>query len=488
VAAGLDFFTTPAKKNEMAVKPLWPEFVYKPHQTIGIEWMLERETQMPAGGIVCDEMGLGKTIEMLGLIKSSVKKVSHNLILAPVAVLNQWADASKKAAMTVYRPKITQKHVSWELDGSNRFLAHKVYLIGYEAGRSRHDLLTAFPWDRVICDEAHRLASGNTSFTLVNGLVSKARWLLTATPIVNGLDDLTHLFELLGLDEPKLITHDYEKLSKAVNTYVLARSMDQLRASIVDAPPAPEIQTQSLAFDTAEEGEFYKGISGVIVKKWKAVEADGAGALKKLQLFMKLRQLSLHPQVYIDARKKALGSKYSREDWNGSSTKFEAIRSTIEGQIGNSGAPHKWIIFCHFHPEMQLLESMLKAQLWCRSVSIYSGVLNHKERAAMIEKTHLPLPSSKQTDVLLVQLQSGGTGLNLQHFDRIIFTGPWWTSALMEQAIGRAVRIGQKEIVKVYNFVLQEEEAINIDRVMRAKAEEKGSLCRQVLELATRSC
>jgi hypothetical protein len=42
--------------------------------------------------------------------------------------------------------------------------------------------------------------------------------------------------------------------------------------------------------------------------------------------------------------------------------------------------------------------------------------------------------------------------------------------------------------VKVYNFVLQEEEAINIDRVMRAKAEEKGSLCRQVLELATRSC
>jgi SNF2 family DNA or RNA helicase len=115
-------------------------------------------------------------------------------------------------------------------------------------------------------------------------------------------------------------------------------------------------------------------------------------------------------------------------------------------------------------------------------------MLNAKEREAMLKKTLVPLPSSKQTDVILIQLQSGGTGLNLQHFDRIIFTGPWWTSALMEQAIGRAVRIGQKEIVKVYNFVLQEEEAINIDRVMRAKAEEKGSLCRQVLELATRSC
>lgn len=469
------------------IKSLWTDFSYKPHQTIGIEWMLERETQLPAGGIVCDEMGLGKTIEMLGLIKSGGPN-THNLIFAPVAVLNQWADTAKKASISVYRPKVTAKHVSWEIEGSNRFLAPKIYLIGYEAGRSRHELLTAFPWDRVICDEAHRLASGNSSFMLVNNLVSKARWMLSATPIVNGLDDLSHLFELIGIDTPKAVTQDYDKLSAAVKKYVLARSMDQLRSSIPDAPPKPEIETQSLPFYTNEESEFYKGISGVIVKKWKAVEADGAGALQKLQLFMKLRQLSLHPQVYINARKKALGSKYTREDWNGSSTKFEAIKTLIENQINNVGAPHKWIVFCHFHPEMELLESMFKAQMWCRNVSIYSGTLNHKERQAMIEKTHIPLPSSKQTDVLLVQLQSGGTGLNLQHFDRIIFTGPWWTSALMEQAIGRAVRIGQKEVVKVYNFVLQEEEAINIDKVMREKAEMKGSLCRQVLELATRSC
>lgn len=471
----------------LSVKPLWTDFSYKPHQVVGIEWMLERETMVPAGGIVCDEMGLGKTIEMLGLIKSSAKK-SHNLILAPVAVLNQWADTAAKANINVYRPKITAKHVSWEIDGPNRFLAPKIYIIGYESARSKHELLTAFAWDRIICDEAHRLASGNSYFTLVNSLVSKAHWLLSATPIVNNIDDLTHLFELVGIDQPKVVTHDFEKLSATVKKYVLARSMDQLRASIPDAPPKAEIETQTLAFDTTEEGEFYKGISGVIVKKWKAVEADGAGALMKLQLFMKLRQLSLHPQVYINARKKALGSKYTREDWAGSSTKFEAIKGTIEKQINNAGAPHKWIIFCHFHEEMELLESTLKAELWCRNVSVYSGVLNAKEREAMLKKTHLPLPSSKQTDILLVQLQSGGTGLNLQHFDRIIFTGPWWTSALMEQAIGRAVRIGQKEIVKVYNFVLQEEEAINIDKVMRAKAEAKGSLCRQVLELATRSC
>ena len=468
-------------------KPLWNDFTYKPHQIVGINWMLQRETQMPAGGIVCDEMGLGKTIEMLGLIKSSPIIGSDSLILAPVAVLNQWADTARRSNINVFRPKVTPKHVYWEIEGINRFRAPKIYLIGYEAARIRHELLTAFPWDRVICDEAHRLVSGNTSFTLVNNLVSKARWLLSATPIVNGIEDLTHLFELLGIDEPKMVTGDFNKLAKAVKTYVLARSMEQLRNSIPDAPPAPIIETKSLPFYTPDEGEFYKGISGGIVRKWKALEADGAGALQQIQLFMKLRQLSLHPQVYISARKKALGSKYTREDWNGTSTKFEAIRETIEGQIGDPVA-HKWIVFCHFHPEMQLLESMFKAQQWCRNVFIYSGGLNNKERAATIEKTFAPLPSSKQTDILLVQLQSGGTGLNLQHFDRIIFTGPWWTSALMEQAIGRAVRIGQKETVKVYNFVLDEEETINIDKKMNEKAQEKGTLCRQVLELATRDC
>jgi hypothetical protein len=41
-------------------------------------------------------------------------------------------------------------------------------------------------------------------------------------------------------------------------------------------------------------------------------------------------------------------------------------------------------------------------------------------------------------------------------------------------------------VVEVYHLVLEEEEAINIDAVMREKAESKGSLCRAVLEAACR--
>jgi SNF2 family DNA or RNA helicase len=113
--------------------------------------------------------------------------------------------------------------------------------------------------------------------------------------------------------------------------------------------------------------------------------------------------------------------------------------------------------------------------------------MSHNERTNVLEATKDPLPEgSLQSDVLMIQLQSGGVGLNLQHFNRIIFSGPWWTSALMEQAIGRAVRIGQRDVVKVYHLRLKEEENINIDKVMMEKASEKGDLCKTVLKLASR--
>jgi SNF2 family DNA or RNA helicase len=261
--------------------------------------------------------------------------------------------------------------------------------------------------------------------------------------------------------------------------------MEDLRASIPDAPPKPVVKTIALPFVSPDEHEFYIGMSGAIVKRWKAIEADGMGAGKammRLQLFMRLRQLSVHPQVYIESRKKALTRKvYNRPDWTGPATKFEKIF-----ELTKVGA--KWIIFCHFHPEMELLKSELKTKPWIRNVYTYNGSMSHSERTNVLEATKDPLPSdSVLSDVLLIQLQAGGVGLNLQHFTHIIFSGPWWTSALMEQAIGRAVRIGQKAEVQVYHLRLEEEENINIDKVMMAKAEEKGDLCKATLAMASRN-
>jgi SNF2 family DNA or RNA helicase len=85
-----------------------------------------------------------------------------------------------------------------------------------------------------------------------------------------------------------------------------------------------------------------------------------------------------------------------------------------------------------------------------------------------------------------LQLQSGGVGLNLQHFSKVIFMSPWWTSALMDQAIGRAVRIGQENTVTVTMLVLKEEETMNIDAKMLEKADTKRGMLEKLFTYANK--
>lgn len=458
------------------LKPLWPSFEYKEHQVIGVNWMLSREEE-GTGGLLCDDMGLGKTIQMAGLLKNGVKMIGEeSLLIAPVAVLEQWKSVLKKASMNIYVPSTSG--MSWRLEHSTaNLLAPRVYVIGYESALRKTVLINAYTWTRVIYDEAHRLSSNNTSTKLALLLKTKYVWLLTGTPIVNKVRDLVVLLEIAGIKAPK--TSSLELLAPVLKKYVMARSMEQLRKTIPDAPPKPAHKTISMDFSTEEEKEFYDGMTGIICRRWKALEADGGGVLEKIKLFMRLRQLSLHPQVYISSRKAALKSLYTRADWTGSSTKFDMLKKII----CESTESHKWIVFCHFHQEMDMLQDMFRTESNVDLVQQYHGGLNAAAKQDVLNRTHMPLMEGKQ-EILLVQLQSGGTGLNLQHFDQIIFTGPWWTKALMDQAVGRAVRIGQKKVVNVYNLCLKAENALNIDTYMIDKANTKGDLCRKVLETA----
>ena len=56
----------------------------------------------------------------------------------------------------------------------------------------------------------------------------------------------------------------------------------------------------------------------------------------------------------------------------------------------------------------------------------------------------------------------------------------------MDQAVGRAVRIGQTEIVEVTLLVLKEEETMNIDEKMLEKADGKRGMLEKVFQHASR--
>jgi SNF2 family DNA or RNA helicase len=447
--------------------PLWNGFHYKPHQLYGIEWLVEREQDKEAaGGLVCDEMGLGKTIQLIGLMKTNPKK--KTLLLVPLAVLEQWVFAANKAGINCWRA--TKE--GWKPAKKITVGASHLYVSNYERA-IRNPSLVEGQWDRMICDEAHRIGNDKTNgYALVASVKAKAKWFLTATPIVNKAENIECLFGLLGIDYS---IEDKEMTKK----YVLARTMDDLRERMPELPKKACHVRHILEFDTPEEADFYRGIQGMAVKRWNQMEADGgANAFERFKIIMRLRQISLHPQIYISARKKQLGKDYARADWIDNSTKFNRIRDLLE----NEKRSQKWIIFCHFHEEMDLLAEFLAYSDRIGLIQKYNGSMSAEEREAVLSKTHNH--NLEKHEVLLVQLQSGGTGLNLQHFTRIIFSGPWWTSALMDQAVGRAVRIGQNKKVMVHHMILREEMGLNIDAMMNEKAKEKGKLCRQVLREA----
>lgn len=461
------------------MQPLYTGFAYKPHQVTAITWMLYREAQHKSGGLLCDEMGLGKTIEILGLMKESEKK--RTLLLCPKAVISQWVEKACQSNFNV----MELVNGEWSLTSDKvRLQFNWLFITNYE--KLKEGKTSIFTreraWDRVVLDEAHRIRNeSSTAFKAVSSLERDTLWAVTATPIVNKTKDMNNLFRLVGF-APARFNNPFERL-KLINEACIHRSMEEMRATLKELPAAPLITKELLDFTTDEEGDFYRSVQGKIAARWKHIEHDNTKEM--FVLLMRLRQLSLHPQVYISAmkRKSILGG-YQRDDWDEPSTKFVALKHKLE----DTPLPCKWIVFCQFHDEMEILQAYLDTSPAVYKVSQYHGGMTDSEKKDVIESTKgaLPMNSEARHEVLLLQLQSGGVGLNLQHCSKVVFMSPWWTAALMDQAIGRAVRIGQKDTVEVTMFVLKEEDSMNIDEKMLTKAEEKRGMLTMAFEHASR--
>lgn len=458
---------------------LWNGFTYKEHQLTGIEWMLAQEQDsFLRGGFLCDEMGLGKTIEVLGLIKNSDAK--RTLLVAPLAVLKQWEQTASKSKINCWIPN--RKTWNWVPSAKLHVGQPSIYITNYEALIRHTRLSDQYDWDRIVFDEAHRLINGGSKIhQSMRAIQAKSSWVITATPIVNDISDAKSLFKIIGIPEDD-VPHNKHSMEPLVKQKALCRTVEELRELMPELPKEEITHVHTLPFESQEERDFYRSIQGKLVERLHVLMEEGSDQWAILKLLLLLRQISVHPQVYINARKRE-SKYYVRADWKGDSTKFSALKNLIEKEALHS---HRWIIFSHFHDEMELLAASLKQLPRVRRVQIYSGKQTQEERDEIVQRSKEDLSEEKNTEILIVQLQSGSVGLNLQHFDRIAFLSPWWTAALMDQAVGRAVRIGQESQVEVHHFRLEEEKSMNIDRMMIEKVEQKRELCDWFLETASR--
>jgi len=327
-------------------------------------------------------------------------------------------------------------------------------------------------WDRIIIDEAHKIRNpGSELAKACYKLRGLRRWTLTATPIVNEMRDILSLYAFLKVPVSRPLKWR-PHMHKWTQQLVFHRSLDQLRDTLPEAPPAPIIHKMICPFVTTEEEEFYYGIQGSIESKLESFSRDINKNAAIFKLLLRLRQISVHPQVYIEAlrrEEKAEGYVYPRADWTGQATKFEAVRGLLKDP------EHKTIIICHFREEIELMAAFIRDNELATNVFTYSGAETIKEREEAVAAATAGGPGT----VIILQLQAGGVGINLQTFDRVIFMTPWWNAAMVDQAVGRAVRMGQKATVQVYHIMFEAEEKMSgivIDRFMADKVEAKRSM------------
>jgi len=108
----------------------------------------------------------------------------------------------------------------------------------------------------------------------------------------------------------------------------------------------------------------------------------------------------------------------------------------------------KTLIFCQFVKEMDIYETILVQNGY--SCARLDGNMSIHERESMVQKFN----HERDVTVFLIQINTGGQGINLQTANRIYIMSPNWNPAIEYQAIGRAHRTGQTKNVYVTKFCI----------------------------------
>ena len=441
-------------------------------QKDGVRWMLNREHDVCCrGGFLFDDMGLGKTIETISVMLGN--KVGKTLLVLPSSLIIQW-----RLQLEKYDPELTilihhgsdRLTSSWELDNIGRLLVITSYDMTYSRKTINFipTILHKIKWDRIICDECHLIRNVGCKRRLgvlnLNGLI---RWGLSGTPIHNGESDLVNLF----------IFHKFS-VNYIINNLIYLKEKYTLRRikNIIFGDlnfPELDIQIHKIDFSSEEEREFYRRVRGEMRDELDILGNMRFNITFGGEFLMRCRQSCINPQMVIDNYNKKYDMKIDK--WCGSVSKIQRLVDMINiDNVKNRG--DRILVFSYFKDEMKLLrESLFRLGY---NVGIIDGSVSLCERESILRHCQFDfcdLNASKlcilpenileiimsyynPVDVLIVQINIGSTGLNLQMFNHVYFTSPCWNPALEDQAICRSYRLGQKKKVTVHKLVMYDSE------------------------------
>jgi hypothetical protein len=451
--------------------------------------MLSREAAdapVCRGGVLADDMGLGKTFQTIGLLKNSPERGWRTLILCPPALVAGWKE--ELTACGYYVSVLAGGGGSWSkpvVRGEGPKAAATVWLSTYPRTPDIADGLRreAWPaWERVVLDEGHCIRNGTGTVRgaacAAIGGAATARWILSATPVQNSARDWRVLCDWLRVPAT---TADRET---AAEVAMLRRTMAELRETMEALPPAARFVSRDLTMPArGAEGRLFR----VLCDRLESLmDTRGVSALEKLELWLRIQQFLVHPQIYVEAMRAKFGRKdYPRPDWSGTATKWQACMADLAASV-REGVPT--IVFCQFRAEMDRVEAAARemgASVWSvrggmGSEAVGAAVASAARHQAAREAAAAGDAKRSGTVVFIVQIVAGGVGLNLQFCRRVLFLSQHWNPAVVHQAVGRAVRIGQRAVVEVVMYRVVDDVLDNLDRRMVELHMEKIGAAREI--------
>jgi SNF2 family DNA or RNA helicase len=134
------------------------------------------------------------------------------------------------------------------------------------------------------------------------------------------------------------------------------------------------------------------------------------------------------------------------------------------------------LVFCHFREEIDEVATRLRNG-GITKVATFDGRTSNAKRFEIL---------NDKNEVLILQIQTGCEGLNLQeNYSEIYFISPHWNPAIEDQAIARCHRIGQTKSVFVQRFEMSsffDPDIITrtVDNYVEAIQENKRSIANQI--------
>ena len=423
------------------------------YQEKGVRW-LQMLHHYGFGGILADDMGLGKTLQTIAFLTSQVTEDSRVLILAPSGLIYNWADEFRKFAPQLDLAVVHGLKANREAILSEN---HQIYVTSYATFRQDSELYQEMAFDFLFLDEAQVMKNAQTKIAQsLRQFVVPAVFALSGTPIENHLGELWSIFQIVlpGLlpSKKEFMKLPADRVAQFIKPFVMRRKKEEVLTELPDLIEVVyknELEDQQKAIYLAQLQQMRDRLAQVTDQEFQRSRVEILSGL------MRLRQICDTPALFMD-------------DYQGASGKLDSLRDLLL-QVADGG--HRVLIFSQFKGMLEKIEQELP-DLGLTFFKITGSTPAH-DRQEMTKAFN-----QGERDAFLISLKAGGVGLNLTGADTVILVDLWWNPAVEAQAIGRAHRMGQEQMVEVYRLITKG----TIEEKIQELQEQKKHLVSQVLD------